>query len=121
MINFTLSKHNRDILKQRIDNLDEDKIYTVEIRERKIKRSIDQNKRLWKLYTVIGDSLGYQPEEMHELLAFKFLGEEKNINGEKIFKVPSTSTLTIDDMAEYQRQIEFWASTNFGMQFRDGL
>lgn len=93
----------------------------MEIREKKVKRSQDQNKRLWKLYTVIGESLGYEPLEMHELLTFKFLGEQKEINGEKIFKVPSTTSLSVDDMSEYQKQIEMWASTTFGMQFKDGL
>lgn len=121
MVNFTLTKNNHQDLLLVLQKLNPQKLYTIEIRERKVKRSTDQNKRLWKLYTVIGESLGYEPLEMHELLAFKFLGEEKEINGEKIFKVPSTTSLSVDDMTEYQKQIEMWASTTFGMQFKDGI
>jgi len=119
MVSFILTKNNHQQLFDIINQLPEDKFWRVDIKERKVQRSQDQNKRLWKLYTVIGDSLGYEPDEMHELLAFKFLSEEKVINGEKIVHVTSTSKLSVDEMVEYQKQIEFWASTNFGMQFQD--
>lgn len=119
MINFVLTKNNlRDLIIQ-IDKLDKDTIWQVTIKERKIQRTADQNKRLWKLYTVIGDYLGYSAEEMHELITYKFLRQVKVINGEKLVHIPSTSSLSVDDMVEYQKQIEFWASTEFGMSFKE--
>jgi len=119
MINFILTKNNHQVFYDLINKLDKDKFYQITVKERKVQRSTDQNKRLWMLYTTIGNDIGYSAEEMHELLTYKFLSNEKVINGEKIVHVPSTSKLSVDDMIEYQKQIEFWASTTFGMQFKD--
>lgn len=115
---FTLTKSNIDNFINKIKNLDFTKLWRVEVNEYKHNRSIEQNKRLWKLYTALGDYFGYTSEEMHELLKFKFLSEEKEIKGEKVTHIRSTATLNTEEMFEYQKQIQWWAS-QYGFDFRE--
>ena len=86
------------------------------IKERSSDRSIEQNARLWDLYTSVGDYFGYTAQEVHELMGFKFLLEEKIINREKITKIKSTTKLSVKEMADYQTKIEAWAS-NLGWSY----
>lgn len=84
--------------------------WQVIIKERTDSRSVDQNARLWELYTSIGDYLGYSAQEIHELMGYKFLLEEKTINREKITKIKSTTKLSVKEMADYQTKVEAFAS-----------
>lgn len=84
--------------------------WQVLIKERDSDRSLEQNARLWDLYTSVGGYLGYTPEEMHDLMGYKFLLIEKYIGREKVTKVQSTTKLSVKHMAEYQEKIEAWAS-----------
>ncbi|MDH4319665.1 MAG: recombination protein NinB [Desulfobulbaceae bacterium] len=56
-----------------IASLPLDPIHEVVIRPHKGKRSLDQNALLWKWNTYIGVELGYDSEEMHEILKAMFL------------------------------------------------
>ena len=93
-----------------------DKNWQVLIKQRNSDRSIEQNARLWELYTSIGDYLGYTAQEIHELMGFKFLLEEKSIGREKITRIKSTTKLSVKDMSEYQTKVEAWAA-NLGWSF----
>ena len=115
---FSLTKHNLNNLIEKLKQLDFDKLWRVEIMEEKHKRSLEQNSRYWKLLTSIGDYLGYTAEEMDSLMKYQFLKEEVEIKGEKIVKIPSTTSLNTEEMAEYQKQIQWWAS-QYGFQFKD--
>ena len=80
------------------------------IRKRKNKRSEDQKNRLWGyLYPSVGNHLGYSSDDIHQLMGFKFLKEEKAINGENVSIIQSTSRLNVKQMVDYQRNIEIWA------------
>lgn len=87
-----------------------DKNWQVLIKERSSDRSVEQNARLWDLYTSIGNYLGYTAEEIHDLMGYKFLLIEKHIGREKVTKVQSTTKLSVKDMGEYMTKIEAWAS-----------
>lgn len=80
------------------------------IKERSSDRSVEQNARLWDLYTNIGDYFGYTAQEVHELMGYKFLLEEKNIGRERITRVKSTTKLSVKEMGEYMTKVESWAS-----------
>lgn len=84
--------------------------WQVLIKERNTDRSVEQNARLWELYTSVGNYLGYSAEDMHDLMGYKFLLIEKWVGRDKVTKVQSTTKLSIKDMAEYQEKIEAWAS-----------
>lgn len=116
---FNITESNLPVLVVRLKDLLEkepDKNWQILIKQRNSDRSIEQNARLWDLYTSIGDYLGYTAQEMHELMGFKFLLEEKNIGRERITRVRSTTKLSVKEMGEYMTKVEAWAS-NMGWSY----
>lgn len=110
---FNISYTNLPVLIAKLQDLITqfpDKNWQVLIKERQSARSVEQNSRLWELYTSIGNYLGYTAEEMHQLLGYKFLLEEKWIGKDKITRIKSTTKLSVKDMGEYMEKIEAWAS-----------
>ena len=106
---FSLTKHNLTNLIQKLKELDYSKMWKIEIKEGKHNRSIDQNKYLWHIYRILGDHLGYDPEELHELLTYRYLREEKKIAEETIIVIARTSTLNTKEFNEYIEQVKFFA------------
>ena len=108
---FNISKSNLPVLVAKLNDLvEQEGNWQVLIKERNSDRSIEQNARLWELYSSVGNYLGYTAEEMHDLMGYKFLLIEKNIGREKVTKVLSTTKLNVKDMQQYQEKIEAWAS-----------
>lgn len=108
---FILTKNNIGSLVQKLRDLDYSKMWKIEIKEGKYNRSVDQNKYLWVIYRILGEHLGYEnPEELHELLSYRFLREEKEINGEKIIVITRTSTLNTEEFNDYIKQVKFFAA-----------
>lgn len=109
--NFVMSADNKPYLHKRIDQLDASATrWTVTVKPFKAKRTLDQNSRLWKLYTALGEHIGHSPDEVHQLMGWKFLRELKTINGETVEVIKSTTKLTTSEMSTYQDGIERWAS-----------
>lgn len=106
MFEFTLTATNRDQLYQKLSRLEPTTLWQVSVRERKSKRSIDQNDRYWKLITEFGNFCGYDKDEMHQEIGRRFLNYEKTINGKIKQFVKSTTKLTTAEMAELQDKIE---------------
>lgn len=116
---FNLVKSNLPVLIARLNDLldsDDPDNWQVIIKKRADSRSVEQNARLWSLYTSIGNYLGYTAEEVHQLMGFKFLLIEKYVGKDKITLVRSTTKLNVKEMAEYQEKIEAWAS-NMGWSY----
>lgn len=109
---FNITKSNLPVLVQKLNDLVEDEgtNYQVLIKIRDSDRSIEQNSRLWELYTSVGNYLGYPAQDVHDLMGYKFLLIEKNVGRDKITKVQSTTKLSVKNMAAYQEKIEAWAS-----------
>jgi ketopantoate hydroxymethyltransferase len=80
--------------------------WVCNVRPRKTKRTLDQNSRLWKLYTALGNHIGLTPDEVHQLMGYKFLRYQKEVNGEVQEFVKSTTKLTTAEMSSYQEAIE---------------
>ena len=107
-----LTKSNLPVLVEKLKGLIESGgNWQVLIKERSNSRSVEQNARLWELYSSIGDFLGYTASDMHDLMGYKFLLTEKIIRRAKITKVISTTKLTVPQMADYQLKIEALASS----------
>ncbi len=116
---FNLVKSNLAVLVARLNDLldsDDPDNWQVIIKKRADSRSVEQNARLWSLYTSIGNYLGYTAEEIHQLMGFKFLLIEKYVGRDKITLVRSTTKLNVKEMAEYQEKIEAWAA-NMGWSY----
>lgn len=77
------------------------------IRQKKSQRSLDQNSYYWGVVVaILGDHCGYDPEEMHEALKFKFLRKGK----EGLETVTSTTDLNTKEFEDYLERIRRWAS-----------
>lgn len=111
MSRFTLTATNRTSLFETLSYLDPTRLWDVEWREKKSKRTIDQNSRLWGvLYKQLGDYIGYDVDEMHQKCGYKFLRYQKEVNGVVEEFIKSTTKLDTKEMAEYQDNISRWAS-----------
>jgi len=109
----TLNKavnNNYEFMLKRFAQLDPNTRWQVTVRPYKSKRSIDQNSRLWDLYTAIGKYIGEDAERVHEFMGWSFLREQATVNGETIWKIKSTTKLNTAEMVEYQEAIERWAA-----------
>ena len=78
--------------------------------EEKTVRSLESNERLWALYNSIGNYLGEDATTIHQLMGYKFLRYQTEIAGNAVELVRSTTKLDSKQMAEYQENIERWAS-----------
>lgn len=97
----------------------------IVIRKHNSKRSIEQNKRLWKIYTQIADSVWinghrFSAETWHEYFKGLFIGFDEIINpmtGEVIKRPLSTVKLNTAEMAEYQNKIQAFGAQEFGIEW----
>ena len=92
------------------------------IRPYKSKRSIEQNRRLWKIYqhlseTVWVDGRRFDPETWHEYCKGKFIGYDVIAmpDGSEIRRPMSSTKLNTAEMTDYQNNIQAWAAAEFGV------
>jgi len=106
---YSLTKYNLNSLIEKLHNLDYSKMWRIEIKEGKHTRSVAQNKYLWHIYKILGNYLGYDPEETHELMTYRYLRSEKEVMGEKIITIQRTSTLNTKEFNEYIDHVKAFA------------
>ena len=106
-----MTKENLENLITKLKELDFSKRWRVTVVEAKANRSLEQNERLWELYTSIGNHLGIEKDKIHELMGYKFLRYQTEIAGTPVELIKSSTKLTTSEMSEYQHQIEIWAQT----------
>ena len=111
MLKWSLTKDNLAGLVEKLTNLDWTKRWRVTVVEAKANRSLEQNERLWELYTSVGNHLGIEKDRIHELMGFKFLRYQTEIAGTPVELIKSSTKLTVSEMSEYQHQVEIWAQT----------
>ena len=95
--------------------------YIVDVKKQRNNRSNMQNNYYWKcIVQELGNSLGYFPQEMHDILRAKFLQEWEmlEINNKKIGinKIGSTATLNTKAFEVYADQIRIWALSDLGIR-----
>ena len=74
--------------------------------------TINQNEnKYWRLIEDLGDFLGYEADEMHALMKYKFLSYKQEMLGDEMVIVPSTSKLNSKDFEDYLTKVEEFAST----------
>lgn len=124
---YRLTKDNKRPLMTTIYNnlgawLEANAELEVCIRPYNSKRSIEQNRRLWKIYGELADKAWvngrrYSAETWHEYCKGMFLGYElKAMPDGSEFKTPiSTTTLNTAEMTDYQSRLQAWAAGNFGL------
>jgi len=98
---------------------DQGKPLSVTVQEYKSKRSVEQNKLLWRLLNEIAESawIGgkqFSPEAWHEMFKLKFIGAEETPDGRLIGI--STTTLDVSEFTEYIDKISAYAATELGIE-----
>lgn len=124
---YRLTKDNKRPLMKTIYNnlgawLEANAELEVCIRPYNSKRSIEQNRRLWKLYGELADKAWvngrrYSAETWHEYCKGIFLGYELKAmpDGTEVKTPISTTTLNTTEMTDYQNRLQAWAAGNFGL------
>jgi len=114
------------MLKQRaislIEGLPLGDVHEIVIRPYKSKRSIDQNRLMWKWIDIIrvhvGDSTGnfFSGEEVHAWLKEKFLPVRiVEISGTAVRCAATTTKLNTKEMADYLTAIERFCASEMGL------
>ena len=111
MLKWNLTKDNLENLIHKLRELDFSKRWRVTVTDAKLNRSLEQNERLWELYTSIGNHLGLDKQQVHELMSYRLLRYQTVIGGFPVELIKSTTKLTTSEMTDYQHQIEVWAQT----------
>ena len=95
----------------------------VEITIQKLKstRSIQQNRLYWLYVTIMANELGYNKEELHEIIKYQFLKKEKaNERTGEIFQyIGSTANLSISEFMDLINSLQQWASQEFSIVLPD--
>ena len=87
------------------------KFIQLVVRRYRTNRSNNQNRYYFGIVIkILGDELGYMPDEMHEALKWKFLRK-----GGKLETVKSTSSLTTIEFEQYLELVRIWALRDLGI------
>ena len=85
---------------------------TIIVSKKKTQRSLNQNSYYWgAVLKVIGDELGYFPEELHHCFATKFLKKFIRMGTDDLETYRSTAKLSTVEFEEYLQQVRIFAST----------
>ena len=110
------SQEDKNKALNRISMLAMDKPWQVEIKPYKKNRSVSQNKLYWKWITCIGNEIGYMPDELHAIMADKFLPDVfVEYGGKQIKQDKSTSRLNTKEFTEYLEKIDRFAAAELGI------
>lgn len=114
-----LDNSDKKMLFNYLKNLENN--YFVEVKKKRNIRSNNQNRYYWKcIVQELANSLGYFPNEMHDILRSKFLSEWEmlEINNKKIGinKIKSSTDLNTKAFEIYADQIRIWALTDLGIR-----
>lgn len=126
-VSYKLTKDNKRPLMTTIYNnlgvwLEANAELEVCIRPYNSKRSIEQNRRLWKIYGELADKAWvngrrYSAETWHEYCKGVLLGFDIKAmpDGTEVKTPISTTTLNTAEMTDYQNRLQAWAAGNFGL------
>jgi hypothetical protein len=100
----------------RISLLVLDKPWKIEIKPYKKNRSNSQNRLYWQWMTCIGNEIGYESEELHAIMADKFLPDVfVEYGGKQIKQDKSTSRLNTKEFTEYLERIDRFSVQELGI------
>ena len=103
-IEFLSDRYYQYYLRTQLDVGDK---VSVNITNKKPKRTIRQNSFLWAYYTLIAQDTGHSPEEIHEWAKGKFLPSKVvDVMGDKVRMKASTTDLSVSEFIEYVMKIE---------------
>ena len=114
-----LTELDREMVISHIKRLDIKKVYTVEITERRIKRTISQNGLYWLWLTCISHETGNDKDILHEYFKHTFLiPESKYVFGQSI-EILSTAGLNTIQFKYLLDNVQVFASTELAITLPD--
>lgn len=107
---------NPDSFKSELKKLAGRRVYIL-VDEERPNRSNNQNSYYWGVVLkLISEHTGYTPEELHDILKYKFLGvEDKKILNETVKVLKSTTKLNTLQFEEYLQRVRDWAQTKLNV------
>ena len=91
-------------------------IYEVSYKKKPRKRSVPQNRLYWLWIACIADETGNDREDIHRVLAGKFLPSTVvEVMGEKVRRVASTSSLDKEAFTAYLDKIAAFVASELGI------
>jgi hypothetical protein len=82
-------------------------------------RSLQSNRYYWGVVVkVLADHCGYDSDEMHEALKFKFLSD-KCMDDKGLVRIGSTASLTVDEFIQYTNKVVMWAAQDLQVYIPD--
>lgn len=82
----------------------------------KNRRSLSQNAYYWGVVvSLLGEHFGYEPDEMHEALKFKFLRKHEDV----LMTVGSTAKMDTKEFGEYLDKVIRWAASEYQVYIPD--
>ncbi|MCK5604496.1 hypothetical protein KAR91_21580 [Candidatus Pacearchaeota archaeon] len=107
---------DKDRVIKHVQALNIDKPWSVDIKPYKKNRSLSQNKLYFLWLNTIGNDIGYTTDELHAIMADKFLPDEiVEYGGKQIKKDKSTSRLNTKEFTEYLEKIDRFAAAELGI------
>lgn len=111
--------YNQDQLIQAFKKLS-GKRAEITVRPETKSRTNEQNRYLWGVvYKYISEEIGYEPEQVHELMKFKFLKIEILVKGNPETVIRSTTDLSTEEFNQYVERIVRWAAEFLGLVIPD--
>ena len=99
-----------------IRGLNPQKPWKVEFGLHKAKRSVEQNKLLWAIYTEMASGTGHTPEEIHEAMKAKFLPRRVITVGDEEFPIlGSSAKLDVGEFSNFVEQVQVFAAQELGV------
>ena len=119
VIKDKLELEERDLFKQLIAKLN-NKLVFLTLDTFRSNRSLEQNKYYFGVVIkILSDELGYELDEMHELLKILFNHELKYLKDVEYAIPKSTAGLTTIEFMEYLERIKRWAVQEFQIVIPD--
>ena len=107
---------DKDRAVKHIKALNMGKPWSMEVKPYKKNRSLAQNKLFWKYMGIIGNEIGYDPQDCHDVICQKLLGtEHKTVMGEAIIVIKGTKNLKVKEFAHFIEAIIRFAITDLGI------
>lgn len=84
------------------------------------KRNLDQNALMWLWLSCISQHTGHEKDELHDYFRAKYLPiQSKDVMGETLQKLTSTTSLNTAEFAQYLTKIQTFAISEIGVQLPD--
>lgn len=110
IINGKLTLNNERSFKDKLIEF-EGKEVEIRIKVRTNNRSKEQNSLYWKWINILSNETGFQVEEMHELVKYKFLQRNVvNNDGVEEVMLKSTTTLTVSEFNKFMNDVLYWSN-----------